>query len=90
MQFLKINKAVLVSLALGATVVFAASVWAKAEKKADEVAALVNGQPIAASAVQGEIKGIEGRFQEQDRSPSEAEMASLRETVLDKMNKLEL
>ncbi|OGQ86606.1 MAG: hypothetical protein A2512_11080 [Deltaproteobacteria bacterium RIFOXYD12_FULL_56_24] len=90
MQFIKVNKAVLVSLALGVTVIFAASVWAKTEKKADEVAALVNGQPIAASAVQGEIKGIVARFQEQGRKPSEAEMASLRETVLDKMIKLEL
>jgi len=90
MQFIKINKAVLVSLALGATIVFAVSVWAKSEKKADEIAALVNGQPIAASAVQGEIKGVVARFQEQGRKPSEAEMASLRETVLDKMIKLEL
>ncbi|HIJ90008.1 MAG: peptidylprolyl isomerase [Desulfobulbaceae bacterium] len=90
MQFGKIHKALLVSLALGATVVFAASVWSKPEKKAEEVAALVNGQPIIAAAVQGEINGILGRFQAQGRKPSEAEMATLRESVLEKMIKLEL
>ena len=89
MQFGKIHKAVLVSFALGATVVFATSLWAKTEKK-EEVAALVNGEPIVAAAVQGEIKGILGRFQEQGRKPSETEMASLRESVLEKMIKLEL
>lgn len=90
MQFGKFHKAVLVSFALGATVVFATSVWSKSEKKAEEVAVLVNGQPIAAAAVQGEIKGILGRFQEQGRKPSDTEMASLRESVLEKMIKLEL
>ncbi|MDP2756693.1 MAG: peptidylprolyl isomerase [Desulfurivibrionaceae bacterium] len=90
MQFGKFHKAVLVSFALGATVIFATSVWSKPEKKAGEVAALVNGEPIVAAAVQGEIKGILGRFQEQGRKPSETEMASLRESVLDKMVKLEL
>ena len=90
MQFGKIHKAVLVSLALGATVVFAATGWSKPEKKAEEVAALVNGEPIVAAAVQGEIKGILGRFQEQGRKPSDAEMVSLRESVLEKMIKLEL
>ena len=90
MQFGKFHKVVLVSFALGATVVFAANVWSKPAKKAGEVAALVNGQPIIAAAVQGEIKGILGRFQEQGRKPSEAEMASIRETVLEKMVKLEL
>ncbi|MFH1019961.1 MAG: peptidylprolyl isomerase [Pseudomonadota bacterium] len=90
MQFGKFHKAVLVSFALGAIGVFATSVWSKPEKKAEEVAALVNGQPIVASAVQGEIKGILGRFQEQGRKPSEAEMATLRESVLDKMIKLEI
>ena len=90
MQFGKFHKVVLVSFALGATVVFAANVWSKPAKKAEEVAALVNGQPIIAAAVQGEIKGILGRFQEQGRKPSEAEMASIRETVLEKMVKLEL
>lgn len=90
MQFGKIHKAVLVSFALGATVIFATSVWSKPEKKAEEVAALVNGQPIVAAAVQGEIKGILGRFQEQGRKPSEAEMTTLRQSVLEKMIKLEL
>jgi peptidyl-prolyl cis-trans isomerase C len=90
MQFGKFHKAVLVSFALGATVFFATSGWAKQAKKAEEVAALVNGEPIVAAAVQGEIKGILGRFQEQGRKPSETEMASLRESVLDKMIKLEL
>jgi len=90
MQFGKFHKAVLVSFALGATVVFATSVWSKPEKKAEEVAALVNGEPIVAAAVQGEIKGILSRFQEQGRKPSDAEMASLRESVLEKMIKLEL
>jgi len=90
MQFGKIHKAVLVSFALGATVIFATSVWSKPEKKAEEVAALVNGQPIVAAAVQGEIKGILGRFQEQGKKPSDAEMVSLRESVLEKMIKLEL
>lgn len=90
MQIGKFHKAVLVSLVLGATVVLATSVWSKQEKKAEEVAALVNGEPIVAAAVQGEIKGILGRFQEQGRKPSEAEMASLRESVLEKMIKLEL
>ncbi|MBA3004309.1 MAG: peptidylprolyl isomerase [Desulfurivibrio sp.] len=90
MQFGKFHKAVLISFALGATVVFATSVWSKSEKKAEEVAVLVNGQPIAAAAVQGEIKGILGRFQEQGRKPSDTEMASLRESVLEKMIKLEL
>ncbi len=90
MQFGKIHKAVLVLFALGATVLFATSVWSKPEKKAEEVAALVNGQPIVAAAVQGEIKGILGRFQEQGRKPSDIEMASLRESVLEKMIKLEL
>lgn len=90
MQFGKLHKAVLVAFALGATVVFAASVWAKPEKKAEEAAVLVNGQPIIAAAVQGEIKGILARFQEQGRKPSEAEMASIRETVIEKMVKLEL
>jgi len=90
MQFGKIHKAVLVSFALGATVIFATSVWSKPEKKAEEVAALVNGEPIVAAAVQGEIKGILGRFQEQGRKPSDTEMASLRESVLEKMIKLEL
>ncbi|MFA6498721.1 MAG: peptidylprolyl isomerase [Desulfurivibrionaceae bacterium] len=90
MQFGKIHKAVLVSFALGATVIFATSVWSKTEKKTEEVAALVNGEPIVAAAVQGEIKGILGRFQEQGRKPSETEMASLRESVLEKMIKLEL
>ncbi len=89
MQFGKIHKAVLVSFALGATVVFATSLWAKTEKK-EEVAALVNGEPIVAAAVQGEIKGILARSQEQGRKPSDAEMASLRESVLEKMIKLEL
>ena len=89
MQFGKIHKAVLVSLALGATVVFATSLWAKTEKK-EEVAALVNGEPIVAAAVQGEIKGILGRAQEQGRKPSDTEMAALRESVLEKMIKLEL
>jgi peptidyl-prolyl cis-trans isomerase C len=89
MQFGKFHKAVLVSLALGATVVFATSLWAKTEKK-EEVAALVNGEPIAASAVQGEIKGILARAQEQGRKPTDAEMASLRESVLEKMIKLEI
>jgi len=89
MQFGKIHKAVLVSLALGATVVFATSLWAKTEKK-EEVAALVNGEPIVAAAVQGEIKGILARSQEQGRKPTDAEMASLRESVLEKMIKLEL
>ncbi|MFA7347559.1 MAG: peptidylprolyl isomerase [Desulfurivibrionaceae bacterium] len=90
MQFGKFHKAVLVSFALGATVFFATGVLAKPAKKAEEVAALVNGEPIVAAAVQGEIKGILGRFQEQGRKPSETEMASLRESVLDKMIKLEL
>ncbi len=90
MQFGKIHKAVLVSFALGATVIFATSVWSKPEKKTEEVAVLVNGEPIVAAAVQGEIKGILGRFQEQGRKPSETEMASLRESVLEKMIKLEL
>ncbi|MDG4476592.1 peptidylprolyl isomerase [Thiovibrio frasassiensis] len=90
MQFGKIHKAVLVSFALGATVVFATTLWAKPEKKAQEVAALVNGEPIVAAAVQGEINGILGRFQAQGRKPSETEMATLRESVLDKMIKLEL
>ncbi len=90
MQFGKFHKAVLLSFALGATVVFASSVWSKPEKKAAEVAALVNGEPIAAAAVQGEIKGILSRFQEQGRKPSDAEMVSLRESVLEKMIKLEL
>lgn len=90
MQFRKFHKAVLVSFALGATVFFATGVLAKQAKKAEEVAALVNGEPIVAAAVQGEIKGILGRFQEQGRKPSETEMASLRESVLDKMIKLEL
>lgn len=90
MQFGKIHKAVLVSVALVTSVVVAASVWAKSDKKAEEVAALVNGEPIVAAAVQGEIKGILSRFQEQGRKPSDAEMASLRESVLDKMIKLEL
>lgn len=90
MQFGKIHKAVLVSFALGATVIFATSVWSKPAKKAEEVAALVNGEPIVAAAVQGEIKGILGRFQEQGRKPSETEMVSLRESVLEKMIKLEL
>ena len=90
MQFGKIHKAVLVSFALGATVIFATSVWSKPEKKAEEVAALVNGQPIVSAAVQGEIKGILGRFQEQGKKPSDAEMVSLRESVLEKMIKLEL
>ena len=90
MQFGKFHKVVLVSFALGATVVFAANVWSKPAKKAGEVAALVNGQPIIAAAVQGEIKGILGRFQEQGRKPSETEMATIRESVLDKMIKLEL
>lgn len=90
MQFGKIHKAVLVSFALGATVLFATSGWSKSDKKAEEVAALVNGEPIVAAAVQGEIKGILGRFQEQGRKPSDTEMASLRESVLEKMIKLEL
>ncbi|MBU2538775.1 MAG: peptidylprolyl isomerase [Proteobacteria bacterium] len=90
MQFGKFHKAVLISFALGATVVFATSVWSKSEKKAEEVAVLVNGQPIAATAVEGEIKGILGRFQEQGRKPSDTEMTSLRESVLEKMIKLEL
>ncbi|OGQ99985.1 MAG: hypothetical protein A2505_05575 [Deltaproteobacteria bacterium RIFOXYD12_FULL_55_16] len=90
MKFGKLNKAVLVACVLGATVVFAASAWSKSEKKAEEAAVLVNGQPIIAAAVQGEIKGILARFQEQGRKPSEAEMASIRETVLEKMVKLEL
>lgn len=90
MQFGKIHKAVLVSFALGATVVFATSVWSKPEKKAEEVAAMVNGEPIVAVAVQGEIKGILARAQEQGRKPSDAEMASFRESVLEKMIKLEL
>lgn len=89
MQFGKIHKAVLVSLALGVTVIFATSLWAKTGKK-EEVAAMVNGEPIVAAAVQGEIKGILARAQEQGRKPSDAEMASLRESVLDKMVKLEL
>ena len=90
MQFGKFHKAVLVSFALGATVFFATSVWSKPEKKAEEVAAFVNGEPIVAAAVQGEINGILGRFQAQGSTPSETEMASLRESVLDKMIKLEL
>jgi len=90
MQFGKFHKAVLVSFALGATVVFATSGWSKPEKKAEEVAVLVNGEPIVAAAVQGEMKGILSRFQEQGRKPSDAEMASLRESVLEKMIKLEL
>jgi len=90
MQFGKFHKAVLISFALGATVVFATSVWSKSEKKSEEVAVLVNGQPIVAAAVQGEINGILGRFQEQGRKPSDSEMASLRESVLEKMIKLEL
>ena len=89
MQFGKIHKAVLVLLALGATVIFATSLWAKTEKK-EEVAALVNGEPIVAAAVQGEIKGILARAKEQGRKPTDAEMASLRESVLEKMIKLEL
>ena len=90
MQFGKFHKAVLVLVALGATVVFATSVWSKPEKKTEEVAVLVNGEPIVAAAVQGEINGILGRFQAQGSTPSETEMASLRESVLDKMIKLEL
>lgn len=90
MQFGKFHKAVLVSVAMVATVVFATSVWSKPEKKAEEVAAFVNGEPIVAAAVQGEINGILGRFQAQGSKPNEAEMASLRESVLDKMIKLEL
>jgi len=90
MQFKKFHKAVLVSFALGATVFLATSAWSKPVKKAEEVAAIVNGEPIVTAAVQGEIKGILGRLQEQGRKPSEAEMASLRESVLDKMIKLEL
>lgn len=90
MQFKKFHKAVLVSFALGATIFLATSAWSKPVKKAEEVAAIVNGEPIVTAAVQGEIKGILGRLQEQGRKPSEAEMASLRESVLDKMIKLEL
>ena len=90
MQFGKFHKAVLVLVALGATVFFATSVWSKPEKKAEEVAAFVNGEPISATAVQGEINGILGRFQAQGSKPNETEMASLRESVLDKMIKLEL
>jgi peptidyl-prolyl cis-trans isomerase C len=90
MQIIKFHKAVLVLCALGATVLFASSVWSKSEKNAEEVAALVNGQTIGAAAVQAEINGVLGRMQEQGRKPSEAEMASLRESVLEKMIKLEL
>ena len=90
MQFKKFHKAVLVSFALGATIFLATSAWSKPVKKAEEVAAIVNGEPIVTAAVQGEIKGILGRLQEQGRKPSDAEMASLRESVLDKMIKLEL
>ena len=90
MQLGKFHKAVLVSFALGATLVFATSGWSKPAKKAEEVAAFVNGEPITASSVQGEINGILSRFQAQGRKPTDAEMASLRESVLDKMIKLEL
>lgn len=90
MQIRKFHKAVLVLFALGATVAFATSVWSKPEKKKEEVAAMVNGEPIVAAAVQGEIKGLLGRAAAQGRTPTEAEMTALRESVLDKMIKLEL
>jgi len=63
MQFKKFHKAVLVSFALGATIFLATSAWSKPVKKAEEVAAIVNGEPIVTAAVQGEIKGILGRLQ---------------------------
>lgn len=90
MQFGKFYKTVLVSFALVATVVFVTSVWSKPGKKAEEVAALVNGEPIVAAAVQGEINGILSRFKAQGRKTSETEMAMLQQSVLEKMIKLEL
>ena len=83
-------KAVFVAVVLGATVVFATSVWSKSVKKVEEVVATVNGQTITATAVQGEMKGVMGRFQEQGRKPSDAELVSLRESIIEKMIKLEL
>jgi peptidyl-prolyl cis-trans isomerase C len=90
MQFEKFYKPLFVSLALGATVFFATGVWSAPEKKAEEVAVHVNGQPITAATVQAEIKEVTDRLQDQGRTPTDAELASLRELVLEKLIKLEL
>lgn len=90
MRFGKFHKPALVLFVLGVIGVLAGSVWAKPAKKGEEVVALVNGKPIIAATVQMEINGVLARFQEQGRKPNEAETASLREAVLDKVVKLEL
>lgn len=84
------RKAVFFAVALGLTLFFATSAWSKSEKKAEEVVAMVNGQPIVAKAVQAEIRGVLARLQEQGRKPTEAELAALRESIIEKMIKLEL
>ncbi|MGV1098844.1 peptidylprolyl isomerase [Thiovibrio sp. JS02] len=74
-------------LAFGFTASFA---LAAPEKKPAEVAAFVNGEPILAVAVDGEMNGILRRFYAQGQKPTEAEMGSIRESALEKMIKLEL
>jgi len=90
MQLKKIPAAVFSLFAVLALGIAASAAFAAPEKKAEDVAALVNGEPIISAAVQGEVNGILRRYYSQGQKPNEAEMASIKESALEKLIKLEL
>ncbi|MDH5525596.1 MAG: peptidylprolyl isomerase [Desulfobulbaceae bacterium] len=63
---------------------------ATSEKNAEEVAASVNGAPIIAKDLEAEVNGIKQQLAMRGQTPSEEELAAIRENALQKLIQFEL